>query len=116
MSGRDWRLDFVLMMGFGTGLYSFLKGFRIYREYRILEDTPEAPVRAIAMGLVHVRGRAAGAERLTSPLTRTPSTSTRLTLRSGNATKIAAGGGTTPRTSGDFGSMWKIQRARFWST
>src|SRR5438093_5341343 len=72
MSGRDWRLDFVLMMGFGTGLYSFLKGFRIYREYRILEDTPEAPVRAIAMGLVHVRGRAAGEERLTSPLTRTP--------------------------------------------
>jgi hypothetical protein len=72
MSGKDWRLDFALMMGFGAGLYSFLKGFRIYREYRILEDTPEVPIRGVAMGLVHVRGRAAGEEQLTSPVTRTP--------------------------------------------
>jgi len=28
-----------LSLGFGAGLYSFFKGFRVYREYRVLEDT-----------------------------------------------------------------------------
>src|SRR2546430_16643446 len=59
MSTKNWQLDLLLMMGFGAGLYSFLKGFRIYREYRILEDTPEVPIRGVAMGLIHVRGQAA---------------------------------------------------------
>jgi hypothetical protein len=71
-SDKDWWLDFLLMMGFGAGLYSFLKGFRIYREYRLLEDTPQVPIHGIAMGLVHLSGRAMGEETLTSPVTRTP--------------------------------------------
>lgn len=71
-SNKNWQIDLVLMMGFGAGLYSFLKGFRIYREFRILEDTPEVPIRGVAMGLTHVRGQALAEETLTSPVTRTP--------------------------------------------
>jgi hypothetical protein len=38
-------------MGFGVGVYDFFKGFQVYREYRIIEDTPRTPIRSIAMGL-----------------------------------------------------------------
>jgi len=60
MSRQNWQLDALLMLGFGAGLYTFFKGFRIYREYRVLEDTPEVPIRSVAMGLVHVHGTATG--------------------------------------------------------
>jgi hypothetical protein len=58
-----------LALGFLVGLVMFFLGFRIYREYRILADTPIAPVRSIPMGLVHVHGKATGEAPVASPLT-----------------------------------------------
>src|SRR5438477_10462903 len=72
MSRQNWQLDALLMLGFGAGLYTFFKGFRIYREYRVLEDTPEVPIRSVAMGLVHVHGTATGGVTLTAPVTHSP--------------------------------------------
>lgn len=63
---------FLFVIGFLIGLILFFVGFRTYREYRILEDTPIAPIRSIPMGLVHVRGKATGDDRLTSPLMGAP--------------------------------------------
>ncbi len=60
-----------MIFGFGFGLFSFFRGFKIYREYRVVEDTPQAPLRSVAMGLVSVRGTASGAEQVTSPVSRT---------------------------------------------
>lgn len=57
---------------FLVGGFLFWLGFRKYREYRLLEDTPRAPVRSIPMGLVHLTGKSTGEHVLTSPLTRTP--------------------------------------------
>jgi len=57
---------------FGVGAYLFAKGFRVYWKFRVLENLPLSPVRAVAMGLVRVRGRAAGDEVLTSPVTQQP--------------------------------------------
>jgi hypothetical protein len=54
------------------GLLIFVRGFRIYREYRIVADTPMIPVRSAPMGLVHVQGKTTGDDRLTSPLTGVP--------------------------------------------
>jgi hypothetical protein len=54
------------------GLALFIVGFRIYRRYRILKDTPLIPVRSIRMGLVHVSGKCTGHKVLTSPLTKVP--------------------------------------------
>jgi hypothetical protein len=62
-----------LLAGCGFGVFTFFRGFRIYREYRVLEDTPEVPVRSVAMGLVRVHAKAAGEQQVLSPITRTPS-------------------------------------------
>ena len=59
-------------MGFGAGLYYFYKGFRTFREYRVLMDTPEIPIRSVAMGLVEIHGKATGIPPIPSPVTQTP--------------------------------------------
>jgi hypothetical protein len=56
----------------GLGAYLFYKGFRNYREYKVLEDTPRMPIRSLSMGFAHIRGKAESASLLTSPLSKTP--------------------------------------------
>jgi hypothetical protein len=72
MSSHGGDADIVLVVGFGAGLVFFVKGFRIYREYRVLVDTPEIPIRSIPMGLVEIHGKARIEQTVTSPVTRTP--------------------------------------------
>ena len=59
-SDASAKIDVWLAMGFGAGLYYFYKGFRTFREYRVLMDTPEIPIRSVAMGLVEIHGKATG--------------------------------------------------------
>jgi len=66
------NVEIYLVLGLGFGLLSFFRGFKIYREYRILADTPEVPIRSIAMGLVHIHGKAEGEKQVNSPITQTP--------------------------------------------
>lgn len=47
-------------VGFGFGVYSFFRGFRILRNKRIVENTPTSKCRSVAMGLCEVAGRAVG--------------------------------------------------------
>ncbi len=56
-----------------VGVYWFFKGFRVYREYRVLADTPETPIRSIPMGLVEMHGKAklAPDQLVPSPVTQT---------------------------------------------
>jgi hypothetical protein len=61
-----------IFLFFGVGVFLFYLGFRSFREYRILADTPIMPIRSIAMGLTHASGKATGDDRLTSPLTGAP--------------------------------------------
>ena len=62
---------FGLVFAFGGSLYFFFRGFRVFRKYRILADTPEVPIRSIAMGLVEIHGKAKGEEFFYSPVTNT---------------------------------------------
>ncbi len=66
------KIDVMLTFGFGAGMYYFIKGFRIFREYRVLMDTPEIPIRSVAMGLVEIHGKAKIEQPVPSPVTRTP--------------------------------------------
>lgn len=54
------------------GVILFVVGFRKYREYRVLADTPQVPIRSVSMGLSHVAGTSTGGQPLTSPLTQVP--------------------------------------------
>ncbi len=74
MSSDDGKLFIYSTLGFGAGVYWFFKGFRVYREYRVLADTPESPIRSIPMGLVEVHGKAKPATDppVPSPVTQTP--------------------------------------------
>jgi hypothetical protein len=55
-----------------VGVILFIVGFLKYREYRVLADTPQVPIRSVAMGLSHVAGTSTGGQPLTSPLTQVP--------------------------------------------
>jgi hypothetical protein len=70
MSSGD--LNGALVFGFGAGVFFFFKGFKAYREYRVVEDTPEIPIRSMPMGLVQIHGKAKGENLVPSPVTATP--------------------------------------------
>ena len=72
MAQDDGQLLIATLVGFGGGIYTFLKGFREYRKYRVVADTPEIRIRSAPMGLVQIRGEARGEQTLLSPVTRTP--------------------------------------------
>ncbi|MGO8819152.1 MAG: hypothetical protein ACLQVG_31315 [Terriglobia bacterium] len=71
-SDASVKIDVWLTIGFGAGLCYFYKGFRVFREYRVLMDTPEIPIRSAAMGLVEIHGKATGIPPIPSPVTQTP--------------------------------------------
>jgi hypothetical protein len=62
----------ALLLGTGAGVWIFFKGFRVFREFKIVADTPCMPIRSIPMGPVQVRGRALTDQPIPSPITHTP--------------------------------------------
>lgn len=72
MTQDDSKLIGASVLGFGLGLYYFFKGFREFREYRVVADTPVIAIRSVPMGLVQIRGQAKGGQPVTSPVSRTP--------------------------------------------
>ncbi len=72
MSSDSGNLLIACVVGFGAGISWFFKGFRVYREYRVLADTPEMPIRSIPMGVVEIHGKAKGEKLVNSPVTNTP--------------------------------------------
>ncbi len=59
------------VLGFGLGLYTFYKGFRQYRNYLLIADTPEIPIRSAPIGFVQVYGKAQGDKTIPSPVSHT---------------------------------------------
>jgi len=62
----------ALLLGTGLGVWIFFKGFRVFREFKIVADTPRMPIRSVSMGLVQVRGAALSDKLIPSPVTHTP--------------------------------------------
>ena len=62
----------ALALGTLGGVWMFFKGFRVFCEYKVVEDTPRINVRSIAMGLVHIRGKAQVEPPILSPVSKTP--------------------------------------------
>ncbi len=71
-SNDDGKLIGYSLLGFGAGIYLFFKGFRQFRNYRLIADTPEIPIRSIPMGFVEIHGNAQGEKNVQSPVSHTP--------------------------------------------
>ncbi len=67
----DTDLEVGLALCFMTGSYVFFRGFRVFREYRVLADTPEVPIRSMPIGLVRIHGNARGDQLVSSPVSNT---------------------------------------------
>ena len=65
-------LEFALTFGILAGIVWFLNGLWTYRRSRFVADTPQTPIRGIPMGLVDIRGKATGQQRVWSPVSHTP--------------------------------------------
>jgi hypothetical protein len=72
MTHHDDRLAGYALLGFGAGIYTFFKGFRQFRNYRLIADTPEIPIRSIPMGFVEIHGKARSEQTVRSPVSHTP--------------------------------------------
>lgn len=72
MTQDDSKLIGACAVGCGFGVYLFFKGFRQFREYRVVADTPVIPIRSVPMGLVQIRGEAKGDAPVSSPISHVP--------------------------------------------
>ena len=62
-----WSATLVVM-----GVFLFVRGFALYREFRVVLTTAESPILGLAMGFVEVHGKATGVPALHSPVSGTP--------------------------------------------
>jgi hypothetical protein len=62
-----WPIGSAAAVGYGS--YAFVRGFRSLRVQRLLEDTPTAKLRSVAIGLVEVEGTVRARSRVTAPFT-----------------------------------------------
>jgi hypothetical protein len=67
MSGLFWPLGSLAAVGFGS--YAFVHGFQALRVQRLIQDTPTAKLRSLAMGLVEVEGKVQARSRVNAPFT-----------------------------------------------
>src|SRR5262245_22396534 len=68
----DLRIPLVAVFALATGPWLFWKGFRALRVLRLIEDTPTARIRSMAMGLVEVRGTVSARSAVTAPFSGRP--------------------------------------------
>ncbi len=66
------QLTLLAAVGFGGGLYLFVRGFRLLVRKRLLINTPVSKIRSASLGLVEVNGVAIGPYTLRTPIAATP--------------------------------------------
>ncbi len=73
MSVHGHLLESLVMTGLTLGgPFAMIAGFRSLRVQRLIQDTPTARIRSMAMGLVEVNGRVAGRSRVRAPFSGRP--------------------------------------------
>jgi hypothetical protein len=66
------QMPFYATLALGSGLYLFFTGFRDLRRLRLIENTPTAKIRSMAMGLVEVNGTVEGRSSAFAPFSGKP--------------------------------------------
>jgi hypothetical protein len=93
MAHNDDKLAAYALLGFGAGIYTFFKGFRQFRNYRLIADTPEIPIRSIPMGFVEIHGKAQGEKTVQSPVSHTPCFAYKVVIEKWKSQSQGRGGG-----------------------
>jgi E3 ubiquitin ligase len=68
----DLRMSALSVAALGAGLWLFWQGLRALRTVRLIENTPTARIRSMAMGLVEVRGRPQARSTMIAPFSGHP--------------------------------------------
>jgi hypothetical protein len=55
-AGTFFQLPLISGVAFVSGLTMFVRGFRVWRERRLIQNTPSSHIRSMAMGLVEING------------------------------------------------------------
>ncbi|MCM8763957.1 MAG: E3 ubiquitin ligase family protein [Candidatus Omnitrophica bacterium] len=64
------RLFSYAIIGEASGIYLFLKGFRVLRQKRLIQNVPTSTVRAIPIGEVEIKGKAKAEYLLKTPVSK----------------------------------------------
>ena len=70
-TGNVW-LSLLGLLGVGTGVFLFLRGFRMLQYKRLILNTPFSKIRSASMGLVEVSGTPMGPQTIASAITGQP--------------------------------------------
>lgn len=68
----DLQLPVLASIGLGAGPYLFVRGFAELRKRRLIQNTPTARIRSMAMGLVEVEGHVVQGSSHTAPFSGRP--------------------------------------------
>jgi len=71
-SGSPVPLYFWSVVGLCTGIYLFVRGFRLLQRRRLILDTPASKIRSASMGMVELNGLAVGPYTMIAPVTTRP--------------------------------------------
>ncbi|HTM57386.1 MAG TPA: GIDE domain-containing protein [Candidatus Udaeobacter sp.] len=66
------QLPIVSGIAFVSGLVMFVRGFRVWRERRLIQNTPSSHIRSMAMGLVEINGVVEPRSTLMAPFSNHP--------------------------------------------
>lgn len=72
MNDLKARIFLYCILGIGVGIYLFFRGFSTLWKKRLIQNIPTSKVRALAMGLVELAGKAIPDVLLTAPYTKSP--------------------------------------------
>ena len=56
------------IIGFGAGIYFFIRGFVLLRRKRFIQNVPQSTIRGASLGLVEVSGKVEGPYTIIAPL------------------------------------------------
>ncbi|MBV8053200.1 MAG: hypothetical protein JOZ80_18575 [Acidobacteriaceae bacterium] len=56
------------IIGFGAGIYLFIRGFALLRRKRFIENVPRSTIRGASLGLIEVSGKVEGPYTIIAPL------------------------------------------------
>jgi hypothetical protein len=101
MTDDDTKSLGALSLGFFGGIYIFIKGFRDFRKYRVIADTPAVPIRSVSMGFVEIHGKAQGEKTVLSPVSHTPCFTYQVVIERWKSDSDGGGGWVHHRTDVD---------------